>query len=139
MRNKVAIAAFSLVVLLGFGSNIYRMNKKAEVEKREASARFNAAVAEYIKQPCEAKNDQLCPPEQFLADFNSYDRLQKEVINELKDPKLAEIQAKNDQAVGIRERLEKSVPPGYQYDPKLRVFVKILPPNPVTAPEKKKK
>src|SRR6266478_369170 len=74
-------------------------------------------------QPCVASQNEMCPPQAFLSDYDEWKALNDKIEGSQKKEK--------DLRSGWASRLNESMPPGYYFDVDSRKFHKREIPQPV--------
>jgi hypothetical protein len=92
-----------------------------------------ASRASTSKAPLAVPAGDLAPSDAWLTDFDEYIRLSTETVQKQKDlqaeKEVRALQDEIDRATGMQQRLNQSVPQGYTFDAKMRVFVPVPKPT----------
>lgn len=90
---------------------------------------------------CVAGKDEICASPEFYADFQRWEVLKDDVQTEQKTKVPSDLQEKLDRLSGMTNRLQQSMPHGYDWNIEKKRFVKAAPiaplPPPVPADAKK--
>lgn len=104
-KNNFILAAG--LVLIGFGG----VGTYAHFSKTEAS------------NSCYANAGEVCPGEDWLAQYKDAKKLGKEVRSLSQSSAMRELQAKTDQLRGMAQRLQAAAPQGLEFDEKSMKFI----------------
>lgn len=117
MRDNVTILIAAIVLLALVSGGVYG------VYTNRASTKSSS---------CFAGPGEICPPDEFINDYNEVMSIQKEVRQMAQSNEMKRLRAKSDQFKGMAQRLGTEIPDGYSFDDKTRKFV--IAPKPAVVP-----
>lgn len=101
-------------------------------------ARRPSPPAPYSAATCVPATGDLCPTDQWYADWQRLQELNSEIAKDQQAPAIAALQDKIDRSLGLSQRLRQMIPQGYEWSVEKKRFVASKPatppPTPATTP-----